>query len=347
MRFVTRAAIAAAAAIVLGACSASEPSDVGDHAPPAASETPGGGESADRELATAEQASRAWRTWEEVYAAGYPGPLTARYTSEASLVIGGAPPIEGAGRIARYHELVFAKLAERERAVVAALARDGEAVTLSRVGGVHRGDARGAPASGEEIGRLELARFTVEADGRIARHEVYADALTLAAQLGRRDVEHREADAPPEAEIGFYREGEGDEARALEAVKALVDALNTRDAEAFADRFAEGGGLIDVAAPSDAAERQSMAAQLRAMGSAFSDLEMRVKDAWAAGPLAVALGELAGTHDGTWRRLDAPASGARFATPAALLVATDEGRVERAWLVYDALAIARAIERAE
>ena len=59
MRFVTRAAIVAAAA--LAACSGGEPLDAGDHTPPAASELPGGGESAEREFATAEQASRAWR----------------------------------------------------------------------------------------------------------------------------------------------------------------------------------------------------------------------------------------------------------------------------------------------
>lgn len=340
--------------------SASRPGDAGDggetEGPARAgsdSERAAGGGGAGDGPADPEQAVAAWEAWESAAAMGSAASLASLYAEGAELVLGDGATVAGAERIEHYFELLFRGVPDLEREPIAAIAREGEVAVLATARGTHEGEVLGTPATGSDLGRAELARFFVSEGGTIERHIVYADRLNLQAQMGRREVQARAPPSAPEPgrlvdALEVPREGAAGarEEEATGAAERMLAALADGDAGAVAGEFAEGAVLHDAAAASSAASRGEIRRHAAGLLAAFPDLAIEDVEVFAAGDTALATFALAGTHRGMWRRAREPASDATFETAGAAVVRTRGGAIERAWWIYDGLAIARAIEEA-
>jgi ketosteroid isomerase-like protein len=351
MSCVTRAACALAVAIST-ACTGpgGGPVPAEDHAvehtaeapPPESASLP-----AEDARASAAAAIAAWERWEEAFSLASPAAISVRYAEDAVLMLG-AEAVVGASRIGRYYELVLASIPDLEREVLGGYAREGEVAVVAHIRGTHAGELMGAPATGARIGQTQLSRLVVDPRGLITRHEVYADALNLTAQLGLRNLHHRDADDVPFVAVdreGAEAEHGGDPGRALEA---LLDAWSAGDADRAAALFTEDALLFDAAAAANVVGPRAIAAHARELGAAFASLRRHELEVWTRGSHAIATFRLHGVHTGTWARLGLRGSGESFELPAALVVAIRDDahgeRIERALLFYDGLALARTLE---
>jgi hypothetical protein len=300
------------------------------------------------ERATVAEAIAAWERWERAFTLASPAAISVRYAEDAVLVIGDAAPLAGASRIGRYYELLLAGLPDLEREVLVAFARDGEVAVVAHARGMHRGEVMGAPATAESIGRTELARLQIDQRGLITRHEVFADALNLTAQLRLRDLDHRDAGDALFAGAEPLVAIEAGAGAVSSVTSALLEAWSAGDAEGAAALFSPSGVLHDAAAVADAVGPRAIAAHARELGAAFSDVRIRELEIWTAGSHALATFLFTGVHSGTWARLGLRGSGARFEIRAALVVDAAEGAEEpgiaRAGWFYDGLALAAALE---
>jgi ketosteroid isomerase-like protein len=351
MSCVTRAACALAVAIST-ACAGSDGGrePVEDHVVDDAAEAPPpepASHTAQDARATAAEAIAAWERWEEAFSLASPAAISVRYAEDAVLMFG-AEAVVGASRIGRYYELLLASIPDLEREVLGVFAREGEVAVVAHLRGTQAGELMGAPATGARIGQAQLSRFFVDPRGLITRHEVYADALNLTAQLGLRNLHHRDADDVPFAAVdreGAEAEHGGDPGRAL---RALLDAWSAGDADRAAALFTDDALLFDAAAAANVLGPRAIAAHARELGAAFASLRRHELELWTRGSHAIATFRLHGVHTGTWSRLSLRGSGESFELPAALVVAVQEDahgeRIERALFFYDGLALARALE---
>ncbi len=304
----------------------------------------------DDRMAPADTALSTWKDWERALERGAADDVIALYADGAELVLGGAVAASGRAEIERHFELRAAAIGDRERDPRVVIARDGEVVVVADVRGEHTGEILGIEPTGARLYRAEIWRTFVDTRGLITRQEVYADALNIQAQMQRRDIAAR---APPaRAEVGdavvHAESGDGaPAASARKAAAAVFEALSAGDSQAFGAAFSPDGVLHDGSASQDATGRGAIAGHASSLRQAFPALEVRRLELWGAGDYVAATYELSGAHDGTWRRIRARASGARFDVPGAALLEVADGAVTRAWLLYDGAAIANAIEAPE
>lgn len=227
-----------------------------------------------------------------------------------------------------------------ERAII--LVNGEKAALVSRITGTHKNASLGMPPTGKAVSILYGQAATYDKEGRSLTVRDYMDQSTLLHQLG---VQESATAASSEQPLGvgepvrLVAKGDEKESANLEAVKKGLEALGKGDVDGAAAIYAEDATFRYIPDASPYQGVAEIADRHRSFKDISTDLEVKIRDIWAAGDWVVA--EI--TTKGKLSRDLAGASGTKgksYELNTLELYRLDGGKVKQHWSFANGLKFA-------
>lgn len=154
----------------------------------------------------------------------------------------------------------------------------------------------------KKVGQRAVSVQRFDAEGLIKREEVYMDDLTIAMQLGMKEIPGKPRAVPelPTADAPWIVEGDD---KALDAAKTggWTAFYGKHDRKGFEGVIGDDTLHVDVTMPSDAKGKKALLAEYDQWLRVFPDLKVEVGEGWGfSGGFAIYEVTLSGTMKGAW-----------------------------------------------
>lgn len=163
----------------------------------------------------------------------------------------------------------------------------------------HQGDVGANKAAGKPTGMHGVSVYWFDPSGLITKDDTYYDSATLSKQTGATPGAARPIPEVPAAEPAWIAAaGSPEEAKKLEAAKAMYAAFGGADEKAFAATLHDDVVQRNYRAAADVKGAKAAVEGHKAIHKAFPDMKITVPNAWAFGDKVVAEVVMNGTHNG-------------------------------------------------
>lgn len=261
----------------------------------------------------------------------------------------GAPEVKGPSAIIEAAKSFAQTFPDNGGTLRLVLARDQTFVALAVLNGTQTGALPGSgkaiPATGKPVGFMMGHVIEWDARGdKAVRERAYQDSATILSQIGASKMPARavmvKPAGPPTVVVAS---GSEIERKNLAAFNAQLALFNTHDIESVSGFNAPDAVYHDFTSPADMNGKENRDL-LAGFFQGFSDCQLVISSAWAAGDYVVAQGTFEGTNDGP-----VPMMGIATATKQAVKVPYleitkyEDGKIKEDWLIYESMAFAQQL----
>jgi steroid delta-isomerase-like uncharacterized protein len=164
-----------------------------------------------------------------------------------------------------------------------------KAVAFGIFTGTHQGRSLGIPPTNKPIGLYWAQVFEVDPQGRIVRERDYIDQATLLHQLGVLPSSMAPASEKPwPARVRAVSKGDPAEQANLQVVKTSLEGQGKGQADAAVARYSDDAVLRFVSAGEPITGKKAISEVLQAYYTSNTNLQVTVRDIWAAGDWVIA-----------------------------------------------------------
>jgi len=202
-------------------------------------------------------------------------------------------------------------------------------------------DGQPQKATGKPIGLLIGHVIDFDSTGsRAVRDADYVEQATLNAQLGLSKAVARKAEKPGGAPaIVVLAKNDAKESANLTTARAMYDALNRHDMNAYVGLMADDYKLVEVSEPKDM-DRQAAFTNTSVTFAGFPDLNISAASIWAAGDYVAVEGSVAGTNTGDMPSMGLKKTGKKINVRFFQVMRFEGGKIKEDWFFYNGAAFA-------
>ena len=282
-------------------------------------------------LSLGDQEKLSLKTAVEAMNAHDPQKFASVYAPDALIHVAGANDVSGRDQVAANMKEWFDTFSQVKLGFSRVWIKDDTVAIEWVINGTHSGDLFGVKGTQNQIGHYGLSIVTFDKDGAGVKSEHrYGDLGTVATQIGAaKDAKARPIPALPQTTETIVPTGAADEAKNLDAVKAVFSAIEKKSEKDFLAALADDveiDGFIHLQTVKDKEEGKKF---LKAVTTAFPDVKIEVKNAWAIGDYVLAEYTVTGTHKGQLGEIKPTNRKVSFS--AADITKVKGGKLARAW----------------
>nr|HEX4317252.1 nuclear transport factor 2 family protein [Kofleriaceae bacterium] len=206
------------------------------------------------------------------------------------------------------------------------------------------GATGGAAATDQPFGYFAGQLATVDDAGNITHESRFFDADTRVGQVDPAKRHHVRpvTDKLAAAEQVAVAQHDAKERANLATFHQLVDAFDKHDHKAVAALLADDATWSESPMRKDDTKPEAVT-HLERLWKGFSNLQLQVGDAWAAGDYVVATETLAGTNDGNLAAMHADKTGKQVSVPVLAVHELANGKVTATWLFFQGHDLAKQL----
>jgi ketosteroid isomerase-like protein len=198
------------------------------------------------------------------------------------------------------------------------------------------------PATKKKFGLLVGQAVEFSEDGRSVAHDrFYVDGGTFMGQLGLAKMPHRKALEKGAAEKPVVIATGSDVEKAnLAAAPKMLEAFNKHDLPGLVALMADDVTFSEASSPADLVGKKAVEKSYKSMFKAFSDVQLQVARAWAAGDYVVSEGTLVGTNDGVMPPMINKPTGKHVSSRYLEIDKVASGKLKNIWIFDNGMAFA-------